>query len=94
MAAVETDRAIDRDRFDFPTRELRSKATPSKRVVFVFLYDGTNLENQSFEVLGLLRIWQRLALTTTIFCKKKASCQNLVHGRLDMADHVEPYVLC
>ena len=53
MAAVETDRAIDRDRFDFPTREPRSKATPSKRVVFVFLYDGTNLENQSFEVFGL-----------------------------------------
>ena len=53
MAVVETDRAIDRDRFDFPTREQRSKATPSKRVVFVFLYDGTNLENLSFEVFGL-----------------------------------------
>jgi hypothetical protein len=36
MAVVETDRAIDRDRFDFPTREQTSKATPSKRVVFVF----------------------------------------------------------
>lgn len=94
MAVVETDRAIDRDRFDFPTRQQRSKATPSKRVAFVFFYDGTNLENQSFEVVGLCRLCQRFASTTTIFSIKMASRQNLVHGRLDMADHVEPYVVC
>ena len=55
MAVVETDRAIDQDRFDFPTRELRSKATPSKRVVFVILYDGTSLENQSFVAAGMMK---------------------------------------
>ena len=30
MAVVETDRAIDRDRFDFPTRELKLKGDPLK----------------------------------------------------------------
>jgi hypothetical protein len=40
MAVVETDRAIDRDRFDFPTREQTNKGDPSKRVAFVFFLMG------------------------------------------------------
>jgi hypothetical protein len=53
MAVVETDRAIDRDRFDFPTREQTNKGDPSKRVAFVFFLMGRVWKIKAFEAVCL-----------------------------------------